>query len=104
MKTKTKGTVIHVSLPFELHDWSESLTFNQINDTLFVVGQYLNDNKDSLLTKKNMKLVESWLKKNDIDRFVQAKETSLTVMAAEQEREMFARSIMATSYKRPSSH
>lgn len=86
-----------------MHNWSETLSFEQINDTLFIIGQFLNNDKASFL-ESDVKVIEKWFKVNEIGRFIKAKEMALLAQEAEMEREIYAREIMAQPYRRPMSH
>lgn len=98
------GKKIDVKLSFELHDWSETLTFNQISDTLFIVGQFLNNEEHTMFAEKDLSEIQSWLAKNDVNNFLRAKTVALSVLQAEQENRMFAQEISKLPYRRPSSH
>lgn len=93
-----------MTLPFELHDWSETLAFDQIMDTLFIIGQFMNNKKHPMFTPKDLQLVKNWFTKNDLGKFLRAKDLAIETQEAEFEREMYAREIIATPYRRPSSH
>ena len=104
IKQKPISERINVTLPFELHDWSETLTFNQITDTIFIVGQFLNNDEHPMFTPHDLELIKDWMTKNDIRKFLRAKEVALAAQEAEMERQFFAQEIMQTPYRRPSSH
>lgn len=95
---------INVTLPFELHDWSETLTFTQITDTLFIVGQFLNNDEHPMFSPSDLELIKDWMTKNDVRKFLHAKELAIAAQEAEMERQFFAQEIMQTPYRRPSSH
>jgi hypothetical protein len=101
--TQKRVTKINVSLPLELHDWSETLSFEQITDTLFIVGQFLNNDKARFL-ETDIPRIEKWFEKNEISQFIKAKEMAMIAQEAEMEREIYAREIMAQPYRRPMSH
>ena len=92
---KSHNTFI-MKLQFELHEFSESLSFDQIMDTLFIVGQYLNDPEHSAFNKKDIPTVEKWLETNQIERFFQAKHNALMAQAIEDEKVEAVREIMQT--------
>jgi hypothetical protein len=101
--TQKRAKKIRIALPFELHDWSETLSFEQISDTLFIVGQFLNNDKARFL-ETDIPRIEKWFEKNEISRFIKAKEMAMIAQEAEMERELYAREIMAQPYRRPMSH
>lgn len=64
--------MIEIIIPVkaELHDWSESLTYDQLTSTAQAISMYLNDESiKENLTKKSISQIERWLKKNDITKF-----------------------------------
>ena len=79
------------------------MSFNQINDTLFIIGQFLNNEKAEFLAS-DIKTIEKWFESNEVNKFVKAKEMALLAQEAEMEREIYAREIMAQPYRRPMSH
>ena len=83
-----------IKLPFELHDYSETLTFDQVMDTLFIVGQYLNNEDHSMFLSKDIPAVQEWLRRNDINKFFTAKHAALQAQAKIDESKEFAREIM----------
>ena len=100
-----KGHKINVTLPFELHDWSETLSFTQITDTLFVVSRFLNHpDKRSQFSEADLEIIKDWFTKNDIEIFLHAQTTAQAAYEIEMEKEMFAQEVIQTPYKRPMSH
>ena len=101
---KSNESLVNITLAFKLFDWSETLTFDQIMDTLFVIGQFINNEKHPMFTEKDIKIIKAWLSKNSIDQFLQAKETALLAYENELNKELFAKEIMSTPYKHSRSH
>lgn len=65
--------MIEIIIPIkaELHDWSESLTYDQLTSTAHAVSMYLNDESiKENLTKKTTIQLENWLKRNDLGTFI----------------------------------
>ena len=105
MTEKTSKNKVNLTIAFDLCDYSETLTFEQISNTLFVVACYLN-NIDNLsaFTEEGIKQVQDWLTKNDINKFLDAKEAAYIIEEAEYSKKLFAKEIAGIKYKHPSSH
>lgn len=101
---KFEKPVIKVTIPYTLHDWSESLTFDEIEDTLFLIGIYHDEKYSSSLTRQDKSRISDWLKKNDVNTFIKAKELASLAYNTALENEMYAAEIIGTPYKRPRSH
>ena len=80
-KKYKSGKTFTVKLDFELHDFSPTLSFDEIMDTLFIVGQYINHDKHDMFSKKDVPAIEDWLKRNDLDKFFKAKQEALMAQA-----------------------
>jgi len=76
-KKYSSGKEFTLKLDFELHDFSNELSFDQIMDTLFIVGKYLNNEDHSIFNKKDIPAIEEWLTRNDLNKFFRAKQVAL---------------------------
>ena len=86
-----------------LCDWSETLSFEEIEDTLFLVGLYLN--KDySRFTQEGLKKMESFVKRNDLKKFAEAHNAALDVQEQLEDDLAYAQDIMSMPCKIPMSH
>jgi hypothetical protein len=65
---------IDITLACTLYDWSETLTFDEIQDTLFAVDLYVNNEDHSMFTSEGLQEMEAWMKRNDFVKFVNASE------------------------------
>lgn len=97
-------TTINVTLPFELNNWSDSLTFDQISDTLFIIGKYINSEDHSMFTYGDLCKIQDWLATNNIEKFLAAKEAAVISQIKQMELEEYARDIMSYPVRRASSH
>lgn len=96
--------MINITLPCSLYDWSETLTYDQICDTLFAVNLYVNNDDHSMFSKTDLTLMEQWMKRNDFVRFLKARELASEAYHKTLENEMFAREISKMPLKIPMSH
>ncbi|MCI4435589.1 MAG: hypothetical protein JHC33_02090 [Ignisphaera sp.] len=103
-RKKFEKSVISVTLPYTLHDWSDSLTYDEIEDTLFLIGIYTDDKYVDSLSSKDKIRISAWLKKNDVSTFLKAKELASIEYIKTLENETYAAEIIGTRYKRPLSH
>lgn len=101
---KFEKVVIKVTIPYTLHDWSESLTFDEINDTLFLIGMYTDEEYKQALSTSDRTRIEQWLKKNDVKTFMRAQELASIAYNTALENEVYAQEIIGMPYKRPRSH
>jgi hypothetical protein len=83
-------------LPFKLCDFSETLTFDEITETLFVVAKYINNDDHSMFDEKDVSLIENWLTKNDVNKFFEAKVRAIHAQALLDEAKYFAEDVMQT--------
>lgn len=96
---------IDVVIQYKLHNWSETLTYDEIQDTLFVVRLYSDKtNPESTFNPSDRIKIENWLKINDITKFIKASDSAARVYSTMLENEMYAREIIGMAYKHPSSH
>lgn len=104
MTQKKSNPVISVKIDYTLHDWSESLSFDDINDTLFLIGLYHDPNYVNALSASDRALIEKWMTKNDVNKFIKAKELAYMAYGESLEKEQFAAEIIGMPYKRRLSH
>jgi len=103
-KVALKSHVISITLPCELYEWSETLTFDQISDTLFAIDLFVNNDDHSMFSPKDLETVQNWMERNDFMKFVQAKELALVAHNTMLENEIFAREISNMPLRIPRSH
>ena len=103
-RKKFDKPVIAITIPYTLHDWSESLTYEEIDDTLFLIGIYHDEKYKNSLTRQDKAHISYWLKKNDVNIFMKAKELAALAYDTALENEIYARELIGTPYKRPMSH
>ncbi len=103
-KNSKSGKIFTVKLDFELHDFSSTLSFDEIMDTLFIIGQYINHEKHDMFNKRDIPAIESWLKRNDLNDFFQAKQEALMAQAEADREKQKAKEIMRTPYRKESWH
>jgi hypothetical protein len=72
------------------------LTFDEINETLFVVAKYINNTDHSMFDEKDILSIEKWLTKNDVNKFFEAKIRAIRAQAQLDEAKYFAEDIMQT--------
>ena len=99
-----KSKEISVVLKVQLSDWSETLTFEEIDDTLHVIDLYFNGKDKNVFTPEGRKDIEEWLTRNDFKKFAQARATALVVQERLEENLAYAQEIIGTPYKIPMSH
>lgn len=99
-----KGISIPVTLPCELHEWSETLTYEQISDTLFAVNVYLSSEHPDAITDNDKKVIDAWLNKGNLDKFLTAKNRARIEYQSLLEKEAFVQDIMSQDIKYPMSH
>ena len=87
-----------------LSDWSESLTFSEIDDMLHVVGLYNDDKSPNVFTEVDRKEIEAWMARNDVKKFKDAYFSALAVQERLEEDLAYAQEISGISYKIPMSH
>ena len=104
LKKNNAGKTFTIKLDFELHDFSTELSFDQIMDTLFIVGQYIKNSKHDMFNKKDLQAIEAWLERNDLNEFFAAKRNALQAQAAVEEQKQAAKEIMRMPYKKESWH
>lgn len=92
-----------IKIPFELNDYSEALTFDQIMDTMFIIGQYMNNPDHSVFAAEDIPAIEDWLVRNDIKKFIVAKQTALFAQAKLDESKEYAKEIMNMPLERKES-
>lgn len=103
-KKQSNSLEIQVTIPYRLHTWSESLTFDELNDTLFLIGIYADPEYPKALSPADRKRVEKWLKNNDVNAFIKSKELASMAYGQTLENELYAAEIMGMPYKRAVSH
>lgn len=104
MKTKHKSVSINITLSYTLHSWSDSLTYDELNDTLFLLGIYLDDTNQDAINSKDKKLIEHWLTTNDIEKFISSRDAATKAYATMLENEMYAKDVIGMKYHHPRSH
>ena len=93
-KRYKSGKTLIVKLPFELHDYSEMLSFDQIMDTLFIVGQFINNTEHQMFSKSDIPAIQEWMERNDVDLFFNAKRIALQAQAKVDEDKHVVRELM----------
>lgn len=105
-RKKTETTKFPVDIPvtqlYKLCDWNDALSFDDISDTISIVKAYQNDAQN--FPKDIKKVIEVWLKQNDMAKFTKAYQLALMAQAEQLEQEEYVRDIMSYPSKRPMSH
>ena len=104
-KQKTLEAVrVHITLPSDLYDYSELLTFDQLADTLFAVNMYLNNEDKSMFTEEGKRAMETWLSKNNVEVFRKAKQAAMVAQHELLEKEFYVKDIMSMPTRTFMSH
>ena len=90
---KITSSVIDVTRKYTLHNWSDTLSFEQLVETLYVIGSYLED--PAVVCPEQALIIEQWMSANDMKKFLDAKDRALIVMGEQLEHEMAAKDIMS---------
>lgn len=104
IKTKKNKEVLSVKLAFDLCDYSDTLSFDEVMSTLFVIGQYVNNTDHRMFNKRDLPIVEAWLERNNIDKFFLIKMAALEAQSKLEHEKQKAREIISTPYKKESWH
>ena len=103
--TKYKsGKEFIIKLPFELHDFSEELSFDQIMDTLFILGQYKNNADHKMFNQRDLPSIKEWLTRNNINDFLEMKNIALEAQAKVEQEKQYVREIMQMPVSRERWH
>jgi hypothetical protein len=101
---KKNKEVLSVKLAFDLCDYSDTLSFDEVMSTLFVVGQYVNNTDHRMFNKKDLPIVESWLERNNIDKFFLIKMAAIEAQSKLDREKQKAKETISTPYKKESWH
>lgn len=101
---KIESKEVSVRLRVKLSEWSETLTFDEIDDTLHLVDLYLNGKDPETFTPEGRKTIESWMERNDFRKFAAARQNAIAVQLKHDEDVAYAQEIMGIDYKIPMSH
>lgn len=95
-----------IQLPVEIFDWDETLTYEQISTTIGVVIGFLESTQQGIefFSEHDSEVILGWLSRNSLDMFLDARDASERLMAVEEEKKTFAKSIMSMKYRKPMSH
>ena len=96
--------VLSVKLAFDLCDYSDTLSFDEVMNTLFVIGQYINNTDHRMFNKKDLPTIEAWLERNDIEKFFLSKRAALEAQYKLDFEKQKAKEIISTPYKKESWH
>lgn len=80
MKKRTKKPIqvpqttqqVNAILSLNIYDWSETLTFQQLSDTVMAVNTYLMPSVSFKIAETDREKVKDWLQKNDLKKFASA--------------------------------
>lgn len=95
MKTKKKEIVIKMS--FDLVSWTDDTTvpaYSDVSSTLKIISLFRQT--PEVFTKGQTKIIDSWLKKNSVEKFVAAKINAEKHLAILQQDNDFATEMMWT--------
>ena len=101
---KKPNKIANIKLAFSLCDYSDTLSFDEVMSTLFIVGQYVNNTDHKMFNKKDLPIIESWLERNNIDNFFLIKMAALEAQAKLDKEKQKAKEIISTPYKKESWH
>lgn len=87
----------------KLSDWSETLSFDEIEATLFLVGLYLNKEYNRF-SPEGLKEMEAWMTRNDAKKFAAAHDNALIVQEKLEEDLAYAQELIGMPYRIPMSH
>lgn len=96
--------ILNVKLDFDLCDFSSDLSFDELMNTIFVVGQYINHETHDMFNKKDIPAIEAWLERNDLEDFFKAKQDALQAQFDVDMEKQKAKEIMRTPYRKESWH
>jgi hypothetical protein len=83
---------IAINRKHELHEYSEKLTFKQLSETIYIVGTFFDE--PSLISEEDAEYIRQWLRRNEVSKFLTAKDAALQEQALLYEEEMYAKELM----------
>ena len=103
-KNYKSGETFVLKLPFELHDFSELLSFDQVMDTLFIINQYTHNTEYSMFEERHIEAIREWFTRNDINKFKEAKKRALVAQTLLEQEKNTAKEIIQMPFRKESWH
>lgn len=76
---------VTIARTYQIHNWRDGLTFEQLMETLYVVGSYLENS--AWVAPEDEKIIQEWMANNSMQKFLEAKDLAMTIQLEAEEME-----------------
>ena len=95
---------VDVTYSFDLYEWSELLTIDQLEETIVVIESYLRPDRITVFSPSDILIIEGWLSRNSLDKFKEQFEACLRAYENELMHIEKTKDIMRYGKKKQMSH